>query len=131
MMVSLDTNVVVRLFIEDNPKQTMAAQACLEKYDQVAISDIAIVETVYTLADWYKLGREVAVKCIETLLAHPKVNCNRALLHKALPMYLAHPALSFEDCCMAVYAHLNQAEPLLTFDRKFAKQAPYAELLAA
>jgi predicted nucleic-acid-binding protein len=129
MTVSLDTNVVIRLFIQDNQRQSEAALTALEKYDSIYISDIALVETVYGLAYHYKLGRKEAVKRIETLLGLPKINCNKLLFRQALPFFVAHPALSIEDCCMATYAELNNATPLLTFDKKLANQLPHTELL--
>lgn len=128
-MPALDTNVIIRLFIEENPAQTKAAQDCLTKYTRLDIADLAITESIYVLADYYKLGREKAIELINMVIGHPRVNCNRVLFNHALPLYLKHSALSIEDCCLATYAELNGSSPLLTFDRKLANQSAHAELL--
>ncbi len=44
-------------------------------------------------------------------------------------MYLENPKLSFNDCCLAGYAALNEAEPLWTFDKDLAKTSGTAKLL--
>ena len=58
-----------------------------------------------------------------------QINCNQALFEKALALFIAHANLSFEDCCLAAYAQITDAEPLWTFDKKLANQAPSAKLI--
>lgn len=128
-MISLDTNIVVRLFIDTDAKQTEAAQRCLEENDHVAIADIALIETTYVLTEYYGKNRKAASECIQALMANAKVNCNRPLFHRALRLYQEHPALSIEDCCLVTYAKLNKSVPLMTFDKKLARQTHYTELL--
>lgn len=129
MVISLDTNVVVRLFIDEDPAQSAAAETCLERYNQIHLADTAIIETIFIIAERYEHGRTAAANCVRQLLTHPKIVCNQALFTKVLPMFERHPALSIEDCCLAVYAQLNDAAPLLTFDRKLANQLQHTELL--
>jgi predicted nucleic acid-binding protein len=59
----------------------------------------------------------------------PELDGNRALFAKALPLFATHPALSLEDCCLSVYAELDGATPLWTFDQKLARQVTGAELV--
>lgn len=129
-MISLDTNIIVRLFVDTNRAQTEAAQRCLDEHDHVAIADIALIETTYVLTEYYGKNRKAASECVEALLANAKINCNRPLFHRALRLYREHAALSIEDCCLVTYAKLNDATPLMTFDKKLAKQTHYSELLA-
>ena len=121
-MISVDTNVIVRLFVDNDAAQTLAAQHCFDTHDQITIADIALIETVYVLTEYYGKNRSAAAECITTLLANPKINCNRPLFNRALRLYQEHPALSIEDCCLVTYAKLNNATPLYTFDKKLAKQ---------
>jgi len=128
-MISLDTNVVVRLFVDTDPEQTLLAERLIENNDKVAIANVALIETIYVLTVYYGHDRAVASACIMSLLENPKVNCNRPLFNKSLRLYEAHPALSIEDCCLATYAQLNRDTPLMTFDRKLAKQTQFSELI--
>lgn len=77
----------------------------------------------------YGLSREKIVDGIQRLLLFPGINYNVALFDQVLPMYLRCSQLSFNDCCLAGYAALNQAEPLWTFDQTLAKQSGTAKLL--
>lgn len=130
-MPSLDTNVIVRLFLDEDPAQTKAAQDCLLRYSRISVADLAIIESTYILAERYKLGRQKAVKLMNMVIGHPRISCNRALFSNAYALYLKHTALSIEDCCLAAYAELSDASPLLTFDRKLANQAAHAQLLTS
>ena len=126
---SLDANVLLRLLLNDIPTQHQAAKRLLEQTPgQFAVADIAIVEVVFVLQRAYEFSREHVAEAIEGLMQLAQINCNRTLLEEALPLYAEHPALSFEDCCLAVYAKLDNAEPLWTFDKKLAGQTP-AQLL--
>ncbi len=129
MTVSFDTNVIIRLFVNDDPARAEAAVAALEKHNRVEMADLAIVESVFVLTKHFNLSRSVVCKLITMLLEHPKISCNRPLFQKALQLYEAHPAQSIEDCCLSVYAHLNNSKPLLTFDKPLARQIEYAEHL--
>lgn len=129
---SLDTNVVLRLLINDIPQQHQAAKALLTKSRrQLAVADIVIAELAFVLERYYKFSRTQVQEAIVGLTQLPQLNCNRTLFERALPIYVQHPALSFEDCCLSVYATLNDAEPLWTFDKKLATQTKGSQLVKA
>lgn len=128
---SLDTNALLRLLINDIPPQHEAVKALLVKASgQLAVADTAIIELVFVLERYYGFSRQQAKEAVIGLMQLKEINCNRTLFEKALPIYLSHPALSFEDCCLSAYATLNEAEPLWTFDKKLATQAASAKLIA-
>lgn len=56
------------------------------------------------------------------LMSMSRINCNKILFEAALPPYVLHPKLSFEACCLASHAGLDDAGPLWTFDKKLANQ---------
>lgn len=127
---SLDANVVIRMLLNDVPKQHAAAVALVESGDApFVVSDIAVIEVVFALCRHYNFSRAAAVEAIEGLISLTQIDCNRAMFRRALPLFIEHPKLSFEDCCMATYAELSNAEPLWTFDRKLAGQAQSARLI--
>jgi len=128
---SLDANAILRLVLNDIPAQHKAVVKLLDKHDgQFAVADVAIIEVVFVLNRYYNLPRSVVCEAIDGLIGLPQLNCNRALIKKALPLYKKHPKLSFEDCCLAVYADLNDASPLFTFDQKLAKQVDVVKLIS-
>lgn len=127
---SLDTNAILRLLINDVPKQYEAVKELLVTADgQFAVADMAIIELVFVLERYYGFSRQQANEAVLGLMQLKEINCNRGLFENALPMYLNHPALSFEDCCLSTYAKLNNAEPLWTFDKKLAAQSMSAKAI--
>ncbi len=130
MAGSLDTSLLLRLLLNDVPKQHNAAKRIIREADsQLAVADIAIIEIVFVLQRHYGLSRPQVCEAVTGLMQLREINCNRALFEKALPIYTDHPALSFEDCCISTYASLNSAEPLWTFDKKLANQTTNARLI--
>jgi predicted nucleic acid-binding protein len=127
---SLDANVVLRLLLNDVPDQHAAAVGLLEAAEApFAVSDVAVVEVVFALCRYYEFSRAAAAEAIEGLMSLAEIECNRDLFERALLLFVDHPKLSFEDCCLATYAELSNAQPLWTFDRKLATQADSAHLV--
>lgn len=127
---SLDANVLLRLLLKDIPDQHASAVTLLQKSpNQFAVADTAIIEIAFVLERHYGFVRSAILEAIEGLMSLSEINCNRGLFEKALPLFAKNPGLSFEDCCLAIYATLNDAEPLWTFDRKLANQASSAKLV--
>lgn len=127
---SLDTNVLLRLILNDLPVQHQAV-ATLFEHSSAAfqVADVAIIEVAYVLTKNYGYSRSQAVEIISGLLFLPKINCNRVVFTQALRLFIKHQSWSFEDCYLATSAMLNDAEPLWTFDKKLAKQVANARLV--
>jgi len=128
---SLDTNILLRFILNDAPKQREIAIKLLSKPNtKYNVADLAISEVVYVLETSQKHTRQFVAASIRQILAQPNIRCNKVLFYQVLPIYESHPSLSFNDCCLATYAAIDRAEPLWTFDRKFANQSPTAKLAA-
>lgn len=128
---SLDTNMLLRLMLNDVPTQHILVKELLEQsVDQFTVADTAVIELAFVLDRHYGFTRPQIAEAIESLMKLGVVNCNRMLFERVNPLFIRFGSLSFEDCCLAVYAHLNDAEPLWTFDKKLANQAPGVKLLS-
>ncbi len=125
-MKSLDTNIVLRLLLGDVPAQSSQIEQLIAQSGQeFAVADYVFAEVVWILqGPAHAQSRDAIAANIETLVGLPQINCNRAMLQKAVPLYVAHPTLSFVDVCLAVYAELNNDLPLLTYDKKLAAKLP-------
>lgn len=128
---SLDTNCLLRWVLQDIPGQSEAVACVLAEGGDYHVADMALAEFVFVLEKLYGHPRDLIAENLAAIAGHPAINCNAALLDKVIPLYTRHTALSFVDCCLSVYAELNDASPLLTFDRALAKKLPHAELLGA
>ncbi len=129
MSKSLDTNILLRWMVGDNVHQQMLASELLDKNVTYNVADAALIEAVYVMECVMDFPRDLVVDHITNLLTHSNINCNRILFHKVLSLYKKHSSESFTDCCLSVYAQLDDATPLLTFDKNLAKHLPYTELV--
>ena len=120
---SLDANVLVRLIIRDLPEQSDQALKLIAQGERFHVADTALIELIFALERYYEIPRNEVSKIIEAILGNSKLVLNRALFEYSIELYVRHPKLSIEDCCLAVYAKLNDATPLWTFDLKLAKQS--------
>lgn len=125
-MKSLDTNTLLRLVLADVPKQTAIVETLLADASQrFAVADMVFAEIVWVLQGVsYGYDRKRIAANIQSILAIGHINCNRAMLEKAVPLYVGHSKISFIDACLSVYAELEDAKPLLTFDKKLASSLP-------
>jgi predicted nucleic-acid-binding protein len=129
---SLDTNALLRLLLNDIPEHHLAVKVLLEKStNQFSIADTAMIELVFVLERHYSFTRQQIEEAVYGLAQLREITCNYNLFEQALPLFVERPRLSFEDCCLAVYAKLNNAEPLWTFDKKLASQTFSARLVEA
>ena len=128
-MASADTNVLMRWALDDLPEQTKKAAMLLEGNEEVQVADTAIIEMGYVLEKVYDQERDVVAGYIRAVMNLGQVNCNRKLFSRVLPLYEQYPQLSLVDCSLAIYAELNGAIPLYTFDKQLAKKLPAAHLL--
>lgn len=130
---SLDTNALLRLILNDIPAQSAAVAAMLSDPQNIyVVTDLAVVEVEYALRSHYGFDRHQVNNTLGALLQHPSIKTNLTLMKKVFTLYLAHPQLSFTDCCLAVHAEVDSAKPLWTFDQKLARQsAGTAQLIEA
>lgn len=120
---SIDTNVVLRLILADIPEQYVLARQLFDKSKQLEISDTCLIETIYALHEYYLIPRAKVKKTILDLATNKKLIINTDVFEPTLDMYVLRPALSIEDCYLALLAKYHDKQPLWTFDKKLAKQS--------
>lgn len=133
-MIGLDSNVLVRYFAQDEPKQSAAVRRLfLTRLTRDApghVNVVTLAETLWVLKRLYNAERAELVQVIENLLAAPNIVVERrASVRKALQAFEASTAAGFADCLIV---HLNTdagCAQTLTFDRAAAKVAGF-ELIA-
>ena len=129
---TLDTNLIVHYIMGDIPAQRELVRDVLAKPNTVHhIKDLAIAEAVYVFEKHYIQTRSEITRNLQTFLAEfdDVLDYNDSLFWLVFPFYERHPSLSFNDCVMAFYAQIDEAEPLLTFDKKLAKQHTSVKVL--
>lgn len=121
-MIAIDTNVLIRLLVDDPNEvaQTQLARQLLIEYGAAWVSSIVLIETVWVLQSRYKLVKEEIIAVIEKLISHPLIQLENAVrVHEALIIYRASNA-GFSDCSI-LNTSKNQSFVLYTFDKKLSR----------
>ena len=123
-MIGLDTNVLVRYIMQDDPKQTALANKLIEGLTEDSpgyISLVAIVEMVWVLESAYDLTRQQVTAALRNLLSVNVFKIDRvAVVASALRTY-AEGTADVADCLIERSAALAGCRCTMTFDRAAAK----------
>jgi len=123
-MTGLDTNILVRAFIEDDASQTAAARRTLESFNEREpgfISLVTLAETVWVLDNVYRLPTSKLLDLVEGLLqAESLVVQNADEVYKAVRTVQAG-AGKFADALIAELGQWAGCTATLTFDRRAAR----------
>ena len=118
-MISLDTNVVVRLIVGDDPRQARAAESLVaERQCRVAAS--VLMECEWVLRACYGLSVQTIAHSLRSLLDLENIEAADPLLvGRTLTAYEA--GIDFADACHALQCAAN--EEFATFDKALARRA--------
>lgn len=128
-MPSLDTNCLLRWLLDDVPAETQRVVQRLAAHPRLAISDVALIEVTFVLERVMKLSRPTVVAALNALAAESSFAFDRSFWRSVADDYLTHPKLSIADVYLALDAGRREASPLLTFDRRLARQLDGTELV--
>ncbi len=125
-VTSLDSNVVLRLILNDVPEQSAKA-AEFVSHSPCYVTDAVVAECVFVLEKVYKLDRKFVKNFMAILFELNTVTFSETLINEAFDLYVALGSLSFIDCYSVAEATQN-ANQLITFDRAILKKcAPTAK----
>ena len=120
-MIAIDTNVLVRLFINDDKARAQKARAlfdtCADNDELLWITDIVLVELVWALDSSYDRPRDEICTALKALAGNATVCLESAgCIERAVALYAQSPA-GFADCLLAAKAALC-CDALRSFDKK-------------
>lgn len=119
-MRAVDTNVLVRLLVRDEPKQVRAAEAFVAAGAWASL--LALAEAMWVLTAVYDRNAAEIGASVEQLLNHQSLILqDREVVAAALETFRSRPALGFTDCLLLEVARKAGHLPLGTFDRDLGK----------
>lgn len=125
-MIGLDTNVLVRYIMQDDPKQSPKASALIESLDSENpgfITVVSVVELYWVLTSSYGLTGQQVKQALEVLLRTKQIIVDRAdQVLRALRVFDDGKA-DFADCLIERTAVSAGCEQTMTFDVGAAKHA--------
>lgn len=124
-MIGLDTNVIVRYLVQDDPKQAAVATQLFE--DRLSagnpgfISVVTLCEVVWVLKRGYKRPKEELCSVLRALLEAEELDIeDRDLVWRALARFRQGKA-DFSDYLIGERAKSAGAETTMTFDETAAE----------
>jgi predicted nucleic-acid-binding protein len=119
-MRAVDTNLLVRLLVRDDPAQVLLAETFVA--GGAWVSHLVLAETVWVLDAVHERTQAQVAAAIELLLNHEHFAMqDPEVVAQALAQFRTRPAIGFSDCMVLEIARKAGHLPLGTFDRTLAK----------
>lgn len=131
-MIGVDTNVLVRLVVDDDIKQFEAAKRFFGERspaDPAVVSLVVVAEAVWVLRNPYAFDAERVTDFVAAMLDSDDFLVeNRSVVESAVNLSRDSRA-DIADCLIAAVAANIGASSTVTFDRLAARRIPGMELL--
>ncbi len=112
----MDTNVLVRAVVADDPAQAKMAAQLLTEAELIAVATPCLCELVWVLRTVYNFQPSDAARAIRALLETENVEMNRPAVEAGLSMLEAGG--DFADGVIAYEGHWLGGETFASFDKK-------------
>ena len=128
-MIALDTNVLVRYLVEDDPRQGALATALIERAvavdEALFVSDVVVCETVWVLSISYGITRAKIATLLHDLFRarHLEFAATDQLM-RALDAYGSGRG-DFADYLIREHARAAECESVATFDKVLLKESGF------
>ena len=124
-MIGIDTNMLLRLIVADEQQQAVAARDFIQENcsseEPGFVSDIVLVELVWTLARVYGYTRARIADAVEQILETAQLDVESSTdVAAAVRTFREGPA-NFADCLLGRTNLTAGCTHTITFDRKAAK----------
>jgi predicted nucleic-acid-binding protein len=132
LMAALDTNILVRFLVEDDPAQCAAAKKlirkCVREGETLHVPVTVSLELEWVLRSSFGFGKPAVLATLSQLLSASELSFeSEGALELALVLY-GQGAADFSDCLHVALASAAGEAPLWTFD-KAASNVDGARLL--
>ena len=120
-MIGLDTNVIIRYLVQDDPRQSSLATQLIEQYLSLKapgyITLLTLVEITWVLESCYKQPSDAIRAVLRKMLSTKVLVVQQAdIATRALERYEQHGG-DFSDAVMAVTGETSGCTTTLTFDK--------------
>jgi predicted nucleic-acid-binding protein len=127
-VIGLDTNVLLRVFVDDEPAQVAAARQLIQKAapSGLLVSDLVLAEMVWTLSRRMKAEKGHILDVLRRLLERSEfVLEDRHGIREAMRLFAAG-RVDFGDCLISVRNRRLGATETVSFDEDAIELAVFA-----
>lgn len=122
-MIGLDTNVVVRYLVQDDPQQSAAASALIDgltETDPGYLSLVTVVELYWVLRRAYGVSADRCSELLEGLLDSRELRVDQDAIVRAA-VTASHGGADFADAVIAELGTAAGCDHTVTFDQRAAR----------
>ena len=116
-MIRIDTNYIIRYFVNDNVEMADIAEKILTTKD-IFISNEILAEVVYVLSGVYKISKPDISDQLTELMTFDNISVSDKRVIKQAFDIFKHENLDFVDCLLCAY---SDRDKIMTFDKKLNK----------
>lgn len=116
LKLNVDTNILVRLAVDDDVVQAAAVRAVLDRAEVIVCSLPMLCKVVWVLSRFYEMPTEEIIDFLQMLLSAQKMQMDRSAVEIGISALLA--GSDFADGVIAEAGRRQGANIFLTFDRK-------------
>jgi predicted nucleic-acid-binding protein len=124
-VIGIDTNVLVRHFVQDDPEHGAEATRFLTTECTVDrpgfVGVVALCELAWVLGRFYRYSRDDVLAAVRTLLATSTARVEQAQLVRQAVDRVQRQGGDFSDHLILLLNLQNGCEATVTFDRRFAR----------
>jgi predicted nucleic-acid-binding protein len=124
-MIGVDTNVLLRLLLDDDPLQAAGIEAWLQtlppRAGQIHIHDVVLAEVCWTLASVYQQPKAELVRALRGLLDEPMFRFDDPATLDAAVATFEQVGCGFADCLIVARNLAAGCSATATFDQRMAR----------
>ncbi len=129
-MIAIDTNVLLRFLVMDDPVQAAKAvelvERAVQEQQRVFLSDIVLCETVWVLRSAYRASKRDIVTTLRRLLAEPAFSArNPMAVERSIERY-ARGSGDFADYLIGEAGAAAGAHTAYTFEKRLRDEPDFA-----
>lgn len=120
MRLTPDTNVILRLMVRDDPRQTAVAARELDEADALILSLVTLSEAVWVMHRTYRFSRATIAEKLRDLIDLSHAEYDRPEVEAGLAML--DLGGDFADGVIARQGRARRADAFVSFDRKAVRR---------
>ncbi len=131
-MDAVDTNVLVRYLLQDDPEMGQAAARLIDDGRGLGVSLVVLAETAFVLSSNYGAPREEVVDSLVGLLRKRNIEvigAEKTLVASALLLCRPSGRINYADALINADARAHEVGKLYTFDERFPSEGLTLERL--
>jgi predicted nucleic-acid-binding protein len=129
---ALDTNIIVRFLVNDDPAQGLKVKALFENAEQLAgqflITTVVVLETIWVLSAVYDFSRDELLEALELLSQMPILKFERHEEIQQLIRLGRSTNADLPDLLIGLTGKLLGCESTVTFEKRLVKTGLFEQL---